>query len=145
MNRLQCSYPVSRTQFGQRSQVPGGLTCQLHEDVKMSSEWLESRHHGRSAYVPVRLKKHEQRRNLVLPQPSGLSLNWHIWGRYGKVMNPAKKLMLALTLSTAMLVPTAGAFGNHTNAPHRNFAQRHPVITTIAGAVVVHHFLKRRH
>ena len=56
MNRLQCSYPVSRTQFGQRSQVPGGLTCQLHEDVKMSSEWLESRHHGRSAYVPVRLK-----------------------------------------------------------------------------------------
>ena len=60
-------------------------------------------------------------------------------------MNPVKKLMLALTVSTALVAPTAGAFGNHTNAPHRNFAQRHPIITTIAGAAVIHHFLKRRH
>lgn len=60
-------------------------------------------------------------------------------------MNPAKKLMLALTLSTAMVIPTAGAVGNQTNAPHRNFAQRHPIITTVAGAAVLHHFLKRRH
>ena len=59
-------------------------------------------------------------------------------------MNPAKKLMLALTLSTAMALPTAGAFGTHTN-PHRNFAQRHPIITGLAGAAVVHHFLHRRH
>ncbi|WP_407541914.1 hypothetical protein Q0M94_20770 (plasmid) [Deinococcus radiomollis] len=60
-------------------------------------------------------------------------------------MNLTKKLMLALTLSTALVAPTAGAYGNHANTPHRNFAQRHPIITTLAGAAVIHHFVKRRH
>lgn len=56
-----------------------------------------------------------------------------------------KKLMLALTLSTAMVVPVAGASNNTTGAPHRNFAQRHPIVTAVAGAAVIHHFVKRRH
>ena len=60
-------------------------------------------------------------------------------------MNPAKKVMLALTFTTALIVPTAGATGNTNLHPHRNFAQRHPIITTVAGAAVLHHFLKRRH
>ena len=60
-------------------------------------------------------------------------------------MNPAKKLMLSLTVTTALIAPTAGAIGNTNQHPHRNFAQRHPIVTTVAGAAVLHHFLKRRH
>lgn len=64
-------------------------------------------------------------------------------------MKNAKKMVLALTLTTAAAVaPVASAFSFHhkaaTTTTHRNFVQRHPVISTVAGAAVLHHFLKPR-
>jgi len=59
-------------------------------------------------------------------------------------MNPTK-MLLPLTLAAAMVFPTAGALFHHTStAPHRSFARRHPVLTTVAGVAVVHHLLKHR-
>ena len=65
-------------------------------------------------------------------------------------MKNAKKMMLALTLTTAAAVtPVAGAFPFHhksaTTTTHRNFIQRHPVISAVAGGALLHHFLKPRH
>lgn len=56
----------------------------------------------------------------------------------------SKKMLLPLTLVATMVFPTAGALFHHTTAPHRSFARRHPVITTVAGVAVVHHLLKHR-